>query len=372
MKLLVISSAPFIKKDNYYYAYGPYINEMEIWKKFTDNIMFCCPFSENKNSLLLNKIPFKINRLFVLKEFNFLSFIAVIKSPAIIFYNIIILFHAFFKSDCIHIRCPGNIGLLACFVQLFFPLKKKTAKYAGNWDPKSNQPFSYKLQKWILSNSFLTKNMKVLVYGQWKNQSKNIVPFFTASYSESDKEPVLKKNFKKTIDFIFVGTLSEGKRPLYAIQLVENLKKTIQNCTLHIYGDGILSAEILDYVKNNNLSNYVFLYGNQNQEIIKKAYKESHFILLPSISEGWPKVLAEAMFWGCLPVSTSISCVPYMLDYENRGVLITTNLNNDSNKIIEIIHNQEEYQSKIQNAINWSRNYTLDLFQNEIKSILLK
>ena len=126
-------------------------------------------------------------------------------------------------------------------IQIFFPKKVKTAKYAGNWDPKARQPFTYKLQRWILSNTFLTKNIQVLVYGDWENQTKNIKPFFTATYSESE---ILNANFRiqnkdqESIKFLFVGTLSKGKQPLYAIQIVEELFKKGKNVTLDLFGDG--------------------------------------------------------------------------------------------------------------------------------------
>ena len=93
----------------------------------------------------------------------------------------------------IHLRCPGNVGILGCIVQVFFPLKSKTAKYAGNWDPKSKQPITYRLQKWILRNTFLSKNIKVLVYGNWPKKSKNILPFFTASYQQHEIKEIAKK-----------------------------------------------------------------------------------------------------------------------------------------------------------------------------------
>ncbi len=115
--------------------------------------------------------------------------LSLIKIPIII----ITIFKSCKKADHIHLRCPGNIGLLGCFVQIFFPKKIKTAKYAGNWDPQSKQPVSYKIQKFLLKNTILTKNMQTLVYGKWKNQSKNIKPFFTASFSDSEIEPLIKK-----------------------------------------------------------------------------------------------------------------------------------------------------------------------------------
>ena len=63
------------------------------------------------------------------------------------------IFKVCFWADHIHLRCPGNIGLLGVLVQVFFPKKIKTVKYAGNWDPNSKQPKTYILQKKILSNT---------------------------------------------------------------------------------------------------------------------------------------------------------------------------------------------------------------------------
>jgi len=51
------------------------------------------------------------------------------------------------SANHIHLRCPGNIGLLACLIQILFPNTPKTSKYAGNWDPNAKQPFTYKIQK---------------------------------------------------------------------------------------------------------------------------------------------------------------------------------------------------------------------------------
>ena len=117
----------------------------------------------------------------------------------------------------IHLRCPGNVGLLGCVVQVFFPSKIKTAKYAGNWDPKSKQPIAYKLQKWILENTFLSKKIKVLVYGEWLKQTKNIKSFFTASYHEYEIEEIAKKDLNNTIKLLFVGAFSIGKQPMLSV-----------------------------------------------------------------------------------------------------------------------------------------------------------
>jgi glycosyltransferase involved in cell wall biosynthesis len=372
MKLAVISSAPFIAKGHSFYAYSPYIKEMAIWAKHSDAISFSCPVWEKDNGLLCSEACFQLTNHYAVKAFNVKSFrdllLAVSYSP----FNFYQLFQAMFWADHIHLRCPGNIGLMGCIVQILFPRKKKTAKYAGNWDLKSKQPFSYRMQKWILNNTFLTRNMTVLVYGRWKGSTKNIKPFFTATYKEDDKIPVAPRTLSGRIKFLFVGTLAPGKRPLYAIQLIEKLRASGIDAALDLFGEGNERAVLENYINKNNLQETVILKGNQNEQTVRNAYQSSHFILLPSESEGWPKVIAEAMFWGCFPIASAVSCVPFMLDFGNRGSLLDIKMDKDIQKILSIINDQPSYNAKVAESISWSRQFTLDLFETEIKTLLGK
>jgi glycosyltransferase involved in cell wall biosynthesis len=370
MTFCIITHVPHGYQNGNYFAYAPYVREMNIWTKHVDKILIVAPLQ------LQSITPIEINytsSTIEFKEvtaFNFLSikaiFTSVFKLPKVI----LKIYYSMKMADHIHLRCPGNMGLLGCFVQILFPSKSKTAKYAGNWDLKSRQPFSYSLQKWILSNTFLTRNMKVLVYGEWENSSKNIKPFFTASYYNKDIIDIRTKTFSGKISFLFVGTLSNGKQPLYAIQLVESLFQNGFNVQLTLYGEGQERLLLEKYISNNKLESFVFLRGNQNQEIIKAAYLNNHFVVLPSMSEGWPKVVAEGMFWGCLPIATPVSCVPNMLDNGNRGVLLTLTIQDDLKKIISLLNDEALYQIKVNDAVLWSRTYTLDVFEAEIKRLL--
>jgi glycosyltransferase involved in cell wall biosynthesis len=370
MTFLIITHVPHILIENQYFGYAPYVREMNIWIRHADKVLIIAPISNAfKTAIEINyehdNIEFKTIQAFNLLSLKEISG-SIYKIPTIS-WN---LFKAMQEADHIHLRCPGNIGLLGCIVQILFPDKPKTAKYAGNWDPKAKQPWSYRLQKWILSNTFLTRNMQVLVYGEWENQSKNIVPFFTATYSESDKKIFQVKSLTQTIHFIFVGTLVKGKNPLYAIQLIQELFKKGYPVHLDLYGEGIERGFLERYILNSNLEKVVDLKGNQPKDCVKKAYQNSHFVILPSKSEGWPKAIAEGVFWGCVPIATAVSCVPFMLDQGNRGVLLTMNLEKDVKQIEAIIEDEVDYQNRRKNATEWSRKYTLDFFEQEIKKLI--
>jgi hypothetical protein len=40
---------------------------------------------------------------------------------------------------------------------------------------------------------------------------------------------------------------------------------------------------------------------------------------------------------GCVPLATKVSCIPFMLDFGNRGLLLTMDLANDCLQIEKII-----------------------------------
>src|SRR5690606_8493945 len=96
---------------------------------------------------------------------------------------------------------------------------------------------------------------------------------------------------------------------------------------LEIYGDGPEKIPMRAYVEEVEIKGITFK-GNRTLEELKLAYQKAHFVILPSKSEGWPKAVAEGMFFGCIPVVTAVSCVPWMLGKESgewreeRGILL--------------------------------------------------
>ncbi|NJX15055.1 glycosyltransferase family 4 protein [Tamlana crocina] len=370
MKFLIITHVEHKSNGTSFSAYAPYVREMNLWLKHVEDLIIVAPQT--------SKIKSEIDLDYKHENIKFSAIPSIqftdLKNTLVSFFKIPIIligiYKACKKADHIHLRCPGSIGLLGCLVQIFFPKKNKTAKYAGNWDPKAKQPLSYNIQKWLLSNTFLTKNMSVLVYGDWPDKTQNIKPFFTATFKRNEIEPIELRNYSSGLQFVFVGTLVEGKRPLLTIQIVERLQKKGSKVRLDIFGDGVLRGELEDFVKNKGLNDIVKFHGNQNKQNVKEALKTAHFSILPSKSEGWPKALAEAMFFGAIPIATSISCVPDMLGYGKRGILIDPDLDKALAEIERHLKDTENLTQMSQNAANWSQNYTLERFETEIVKLL--
>jgi glycosyltransferase involved in cell wall biosynthesis len=353
-------------------GYAPYVREMNIWAKHVDHITIVAP---------LLKEPF--SPIDIVYEHPSITFVEIPEISYTSIKNILhacvqlpVIFGRIFtqmrKADHIHLRCPGSIGLIGCIVQMLFPWKKKTAKYAGNWDWKSSQPFSYRIQQLILRSTLLTYNIKVLVYGKWRDANRNILPFFTATYSEKDKEPEEQKSvsFSKPVNLIFVGAFTKGKQPLLAVKVAEAFAKAGVSVELNMFGEGAEMQEVKDYVSSARLENIVKIHGNQPEKLVREYYKKSHFLVFISKSEGWPKVVAESMFWGCVPITTRVSCVPEMLGEDERGALVEPNVDFILKAIVHYVQHSSFYESASTKGMTWSRQFTLERFETEIAKLV--
>lgn len=358
--------------NNKVYGYGPYITEMNMWTSHFDRVIVVGYYSQSK---ALNNLDLAYEHdnieLVPLPKFNIKTVISFLKLLVILPSIVYKIGRVMTRSDYFHFRCPSNVSAIAAVIQIFFPRKPKSTRYAGNWDPKSSQPLGYRFQKWILSNTVFTKKMKLLVYGNWPSTSPYIYPFFAATYFDNEKVDYEEKDFSRTLKFVFIGALVPGKRPKLTIDIVKKLVELGYKVKLHVFGEGILMKKLKNYVIDNKLESLIVFHGNQNKGVIKSNLQDAHFTILPSKSEGWPKAIAEGMFYGAIPISTKISCVPWMLGFGERGILIEPDVNLAVKEITKKIQLGFADLNGIANkALIWSQQYTMDKLKLEIEKVI--
>ena len=73
------------------------------------------------------------------------------------------------------------------------------------------------------------------------NSTRNIHPFFTASYQVSEIQEVNKSSMKKKLKLIYVGALTKSKQPILSVKSAEYLLKQGLNLELNMgIGENIM------------------------------------------------------------------------------------------------------------------------------------
>lgn len=126
-------------------------------------------------------------------------------------------------------------------------------------------------------------------------------------------------------DLCFIGMYNKGKRLLNLIKAVDQLKLNHPDISLAVVGssrDKNYDNTIQDYVKNKKISNYVKFFGQLEQKEVAKIIAKTKILVVPSIQETAPMVIAEAMALGKPVVATNVGGIKYMLRDKETGFLI--------------------------------------------------
>ncbi|MGV9200689.1 MAG: glycosyltransferase family 4 protein [Promethearchaeia archaeon] len=119
---------------------------------------------------------------------------------------------------------------------------------------------------------------------------------------------LLKRNENRyeTI-FLFVGSLFKRKGVHILFEAYQELLKDCKKSLLIIVGEGPLGSVIRKEMKERNLEKNIRLTGYiKNQDLMAQIYALSDLLILPSVGEGFPRVILESMAAGtpCLVSNT--------------------------------------------------------------------
>lgn len=184
-------------------------------------------------------------------------------------------------------------------------------------------------------------------------ESKVIPNPIDPSYIRKSYEGERKK------EIVAVGRFTEQKNFPLLIETFSTLSKEFSEYRLIIYGEGNLRNKLEEIVKSFRLEEKVSFPGVVNN--LKDKIYESALFVLPSLYEGMPNSLMEAMALGIPVIATDCPCGgPRMLIKNNvNGKLVTVNNKIElKNAIEEILGNKDmskklgEEASKISEEFN--------------------
>ena len=270
-----------------------------------------------------------------------------------------------------HFRAPTSIGIYAI---LYLGLLSKTKgwfKYAGDWQSNS-LPTTYRIQRYLLK----IQNKPVTINGSWPNQPQHCKSFKNPCITQSELLTGYKIRSQKVlkvsrIEICFVGRLEPKKGFDIFMECLISLRAELRQeiSKIHIVGSGPLQNRYKDRLTNSLLP--CIFYGNLSREEVHKVYSNCDALVLPSVTEGFPKVVVEAMNYGCVPVVTNMSSIREVVTSKN-GFLIA---GHSEEKLKEQIVNMlqlkpERFRSMLKNSERDLSDYTYDSYNVEISNLI--
>jgi glycosyltransferase involved in cell wall biosynthesis len=318
--LLVISDTSMRAPGISRLAYQPVTRELNALSKLFDEIIWLgC--NDDRDYLSLAEVEDKKIKLIAMPSvhhrFLNIAFVAL-AYPFFLFY----ILRYLPRATHVHTRGPSHPAFISIFISLFDKKRTYAHKYAGAW-LQNNVPFMYNLQRNLLKIC-ARDNVYVTISGKYSNDNGHIIgfenPCLTTEEQSIGTSLATKKDFSGNLTLAFVGNIIAGKGILNLVSALNNPSLSSRINKIYIAGSGLLLDTIRKEIVSINKD--IILTGQLTRSQLADVYAQSHIIILPSQSEGFPKVIAEAAAYGCIPAASNISAIPqYIIDGHNGFLL---------------------------------------------------
>lgn len=279
------------------------------------------------------------------------------------------IFRLLIKVDMFQFRAPTSIGIFVIpYLSLFF-WKKGWFKYAGNW-VQENKPLSYRIQKWMLEKM---QRRPVTINGHWANQKPHCHTFENPCLNQRDlmrfKEQTIGKTCQLPLEICFVGRLDSAKGVDRIVKLLQltDINKKIK--TMHFVGDSNLRASYQKKLDNVNVD--CVFHGFLPRKEVFEIYKKCQGFFLPSDSEGFPKVIAEAAAFGCIPFVSDVSSIGQYVNTSN-GYLWRSKSEHFEDFFISLELDINSLKLKKNNVYKLAHKFTFEHYLSQLQKIILK
>ncbi len=139
---------------------------------------------------------------------------------------------------------------------------------------------------------------------------------------KAGRERMRKELGIKEEDFVVgsIGRLSSEKGITYLLEAAYKIKAKKRNISFVIVGEGDMKSSLIDYAKELGISDKVIFTGYR--EDIDKIFPVLDVFVMPSLTEGLPLALLEAMAAGKPVVASNVGGIPTVIEHGKTGILV--------------------------------------------------
>jgi glycosyltransferase involved in cell wall biosynthesis len=125
------------------------------------------------------------------------------------------------------------------------------------------------------------------------------------------------------VRIVFVSRLILRKGLQFLIEAIPDIRKQVSNpFVIKVIGDGPDKEKFLQQIEHLGVSEHFKFYGYVEHDKLPEYYLDADVFILPSLAEGMPNVVLEAMGSGLPIVATRVAGSEELVQHGENGFLV--------------------------------------------------
>lgn len=171
---------------------------------------------------------------------------------------------------------------------------------------------------------------------------------------------------KQTKTLLFVHWLSKRKGADMIVPIVSHLKDHFNKFRLLIIGEGPYKQELLEEIKEKNLKKHIEVLGSIPNKDLVEYYEKADLFIMPSMEEGFPRVLLEAMAMGLPYIASDVGAVKELSpEIAQRFLVKSGDPEKFAHKLEILLTDEKIYDQFRKEELEKVKEYSLDKVINQ-------
>lgn len=377
--ITIFTGMIFKKKNNDYFcsgALGRYVDELSL--KF-EKMYLCVPVQNISNDKNVNDYKINSSKIIIQEIPVYKGFVGALKNNRMI--KKVINNFANEWDGVVYVRWPVPFSYTVFKIAkkkdlpICFHLVGDTKAIVSQGD-KYKGVIKYLAVFYASINELLMKKMLrssiALVNGnglrRLYDKSCVIKEIRTSTFKANEIYKKRDSLNQENIKILYVGYMRHEKGITFLMDAVKTLIIEGYHISLTLVGEGDKFRDYQKYSQQLGISNHISFKGHipLSYELLEK-YRDNDIFILPSISEGTPRVLIEAMASGAIVIASNIGGIPFTIENEFNGILVKPKSSDAIMKAVLRIINDHALRKKLmKNGYQFAKMNTLEKHVDEV------
>ena len=294
--------------------------------------------------------------------------------PAWFLRNGAVIVREVLRADAVHAPIPGDIGTIGML--LAFILRKPLfVRHCGNW--LVEKTVAEQFWKWFMERFAGGKQVMLATGGSLQSPSERnsaIRWIFSTALTENQLQSCQirrERPAKNALRLIIACRQDVEKGAGVVIESLPLIFRSFPGAHLDVVGDGLALPEFKKQASSLGVEEFVTFHGRVDHKLVLKLLQRADVFCYPTAaSEGFPKIVLEALACGLPVITTRVSVLPQLIN-TGCGVLLNERTPSALADALEsILLDADVYRTTSDRASETAREYSLERWRDTVGELL--